>query len=114
EGYAGELRIIGRSTRKERVLAREVEVEDAHRAACQQWAAGGSRVVYHTHRNRRWWVMTIDPSCGREIVLAADRQVGFGAALGEWVPIHGCHWAPGVHRDLEVVNVLSGEIRTVL
>src|SRR5207253_11119051 len=46
-GYEGEIRIRERATGKETVLAREVAVEDAHRAACQQWASGGRVVVFH-------------------------------------------------------------------
>src|SRR4051812_35543695 len=39
-GHEGEIRIRERATGTETVLARGVNVEDAHRAACQQWVQG--------------------------------------------------------------------------
>src|SRR3954471_6000163 len=45
DGHDGELRVRERASGKETVIARGVSCEDAHRAACQQWASGGRRVV---------------------------------------------------------------------
>jgi hypothetical protein len=112
EGEKGDLRVLERSTGMETIVAVDVTTEDAHRAACQQWSDGGKTVVYHDCREGRWQVMAVEIETRKSRVLAYDRQLGFGSATGQWAPIYGCHWNPGEHRDLELVNVVSGEIRT--
>src|SRR5215216_4716653 len=114
EGEKGDLRILERATGKETILAQDITTEDAHRAACQQWSNGGKTVVYHDCRDGRWRVVAVDVATRQEKVLAEDRQLGFGSPAGIFVPIYGCHWNPGPHRDLELVNVVTGEIRTVV
>ncbi len=114
EGQDGEIRIMGRSSGKETVIAKNVTVEDAHRVACQQWSNGGRHVVYHDFRKGKWIVLAIDIASNREKVLAEDRQLGIVNASGKWIPVYGCHWNPGPHRDLELVNVETGEFRTPL
>lgn len=111
DGHSGEIRIRERATGRERVLARNVSTEDAHRAACQQWVSGGRRVVYHDVREGRWLVAVVDLDTGKERILARDRQLCWGQPHGDLVPLYGCHWNPGVHRDLELLNVATGEIR---
>jgi len=112
EGNSGDVRILERATGKERIIARNVTTEDAHRVACQQWVSGGKRVVFHDLRNGAWVVAAVDVATGKERVLVKDRLVSWGAAGGDIVPIYGKHWDPGPHRDLELVNVATGEIRT--
>ncbi len=114
EGYQGEVRILERATGKEIVLARNVTTEDAHRAACQQWVSRGERVVFHDLRSGEWVVATVEVASGKERVLARDRLVAWGSAIHDFVPIYGKHWAPGKHRDLELLNVVTGEIRKVV
>ena len=121
DGEHGEVRILERATGKERVLARNVTTEDAHRAACQQWLAGGRYVVFHdvrkdpTHPDgERWVVVAVDVRSGKERILVSDRQVAWGLPDMDEVPVYGKHWAPGPHRDLEMVNVHSGAVRKVV
>jgi len=114
EGEQGEIRILERATGRERILARNIHTEDAHRAACQQWIADGKKIAYHDFRNGRWTVLAVDVASGEEKVLAMDRQIGFGTPKGNWVPIYGWHWKQGEHRDLELVQVETGEIRKVV
>ena len=114
DGESGDVRILQRSTGKETVVAANVTAEDAHRAACQQWSNGGKTVVYHDCRDRRWYVIAVDLATGKTRILAEDRQAAFGSPTSPWVPIYGCHWNPGQHHDLELVNVVTGEIRTVV
>jgi hypothetical protein len=114
EGYRGTLVMLDRATGQETELARDVNVEDAHRAACQQWVSGGRRVAFHDVRSGHWLVASIDVVTGCEEVLARDRQLGFGQPAGDWLPLYGCHWNPGRHRDLELKNVASGELRTAV
>jgi hypothetical protein len=114
EGYCGTIVIRDRATGEETELARDVRVEDAHRAACQQWISGGRRVAFHDVRNGRWLVASVDIASRCEEVLAHDRQLGFGQPAGDWLPLYGCHWNPGEHRDLELKNVATGELRTVV
>jgi hypothetical protein len=111
EGHAGSICIRERATGRERVLARNVATEDAHRAACQQWVSGGRRVAFHDVRDGHWLVAVVDIDTGQERVLARDRQLCWGQPDGDEVPIYGCHWNPGEHRDLEILNVATGRIR---
>jgi hypothetical protein len=113
-GYEGEIRIVERTTGTTRTLASKVTVEDAHRAGCQQWISRGKRVVFHDFRDGQWCVVRVDVETLEERVLVKGRQVGFGAPGGDVVPIYGPHGDPGPHRDLDLLNVETGEIRTVL
>lgn len=112
EGERGDLRILERTTGKETIIAENIVCEDAHRAACQQWSGGGKYVVYHTLQDGRWSVRAVDISTKEERVLAMDRQLGFGSATGKHAPVYGCHWNPGKHRDLEMIDVATGEVTT--
>ena len=114
EGHRGEIRVLERVSGQERTLAREVNTEDAHRAACQQWSQQGRKVVFHDLREGHWVVVAVDLESGKENILARDRQLGFGSPHQDWVPLYGCHWNPGPHRDLELVHVGTGEIRKVV
>lgn len=113
-GEVGEVRMIERATGKETVLARDVHTEDAHRAACQQWLSGGKRVAFHEPVGKRWHVVVIDVETLARTVVAEDRQVGFGRPSGDLLPLYGCHWNPGAHRDLEVWDAATGQVRTVV
>jgi hypothetical protein len=114
EGYTGELRIQERATGAEQVLVRSLTVEDAHRAACQQWVCGGRFVVFHAYRNGEWVVAAVDVETGEERVLARGRQAGWGRPDSPVVPVYGPHWAPGPYRDLELLHVETGELCTAL
>jgi len=114
DGEAGDLRVLERSTEKELVIATDITAEDAHRAACQQWCNDGRTVVYHDCRDGRWAVVAVDLASLESRILVWDRQVAFGTPHSSWVPVYGCHWNPGEHRDLQLVHVETGEIRTVV
>src|SRR3954468_20059019 len=74
-GYEGEVRILERATGKVRTLAKDVAVEDAHRGACQQWSAGGKKVVFHNVlKDGTWIVACVDVKSGEQTILARDRQ----------------------------------------
>lgn len=111
-GEYGDLRLLVRETGEERILASGIQVEDAHRGACEQWI--GSYVVYHDVSSGIWKVIAVDINTGKSRVLAEDRQVGFGSPGYLWLPVYGKHWNPGEHRDLEFVNVETGAIRKPL
>lgn len=113
-GYEGEVRVFERATGKSRTIAAKVTVEDAHRAACQQWVSKGKRVVYHDFRDGEWQVVRVDLDSLEARVLVKGRQVGFGAPLGDVVPVYSPHGNPGSKRDLELLNVETGELRTLL
>lgn len=110
-GEEGDIRILERATGKETIVATGIVTEDAHRAACQQWSNGGKTVVYHNYKDKQWQVVAFDVASRETKVLAADRQKGFGSATGAWIPVYGCHWNPGPHRDLELIHVVTGEIK---
>lgn len=95
EGYTGEIRMQERATGKETVLARNLNCEDAHRVACQQWISGGRRVVFHDLRHGEVVVVVVDIDTLQERVLARGRMVSWGPASGDVVPIYGVHFQPG-------------------
>ncbi|MBM4043107.1 MAG: hypothetical protein FJ290_31845 [Planctomycetes bacterium] len=110
----GEVCIRNRATGEEKVLASGVNTEDAHRVACQQWVSGGRRVVYHGERDGNWFTAVVDVETGKERVLARDRLAGWSQPHADIVPLYGLHWGPGTHRDLELVNVETGEIQAAV
>lgn len=114
DGQTGDLRVLDRASGEERTLVRDLHTEDAHRAACQQWVSKGRRVVFHDERDGEWQVAVVDMETGAERVLAKNRLSSWGRPDADLVPLYGPHWKPGDHRDLELLNVDSGEIRTVL
>ena len=116
-GERGDVVVLDRESGVERVAAADIAAEDAHRAACQQWALGSRFVVYHEPVGTRWRVKAWERETGRTRILADGWQLGFGTPCANpsvpWVPVYGCHWNPGDHRDFAVVNVETGELRTV-
>ena len=114
DAHQGEVWIVERARGETKVLARNVTVEDAHRAACQQWVSGGRRVAFHDLRDGEWVVVVVEIETLQERVLARGRQLSWGQPTSDIVPMYGPHWAPGEHRDLELLNVETGEIRTVV
>lgn len=113
-GYSGEVCIVDRASGVETVLARDIHTEDAHRVACQQWCSGGRRVAFHDVIDGRWNVSVVDVESGERRTLIHDRQLAFGNPLSDEVPVYGCHWNPGEHRDLEMLNVVTGAVRKVV
>jgi len=118
DAHAGQILTIDRGTGDERVLVSGLSTEDSHRAACQQWVSGGHRVAFHDvrtqHGREQWTVSTVDVATGEQRVLARDRQLGWGQPGGDLVPVYGPHWDPAAHRDLDLIDVTTGECRTVL
>ncbi len=114
DAQVGSLWVQERETGEARVLAEELEVEDAHRQANQQWVAGGDYVVCMDYRGGEWRVLRLDPATLAQTVLCLGRQVFWGAARRDEVPLYGPYWNPGPHRDLELLDVRRGTVRTVL
>jgi Tol biopolymer transport system component len=112
DGQRGQVMLRNRFTGAERKLGLELNTEDAHRTACQQWVSGGRRVVFHGEREGQWFTAVADVATGQERVLARDRLAGWGQPNADVVPLYGLHWKPGAHRDLELANVATGEIKT--
>ncbi len=114
DGQTGDIRIIDRANGTETIIAKNVHSEDAHRAACQQWTSNGARVAFHDVRDGKWGVYVVDLDTMKERTIALDRQIGFGQPAGNLLPLYGCHWNPGQHRDLELADPATGDIRTAL
>lgn len=110
----GHLVVIERISGAVRELTGELIVEDAHRQAYQQWVCGGEQVVYQDLRAGQWIVAARELSSGQERVLCSGRQLGWAQPHACLVPLHGPHWAPGTHRDLQLLDVTTGEVRTAL
>lgn len=114
EGHAGEIRMQERATGRETVLVRNLDTEDGHRVACQQWVSGGRRVLFHDMRNGEVVAATVDIHSLKERVLAKGRMVSWGQPHSEWAPIYGVHFQPGPYKNVELLNVETGEIRTLV
>jgi hypothetical protein len=112
DGQHGDVRIRDRATGEERVLVKDLDVEDAHRVACQQWVSGGKRVVFHGQREGEWFVGCVDLDTGKERVLAHNQLAGWGQPNSDIIPLYSLHWNPGTHRDLDLINVVTGEKQT--
>jgi hypothetical protein len=112
DGQRGEVCIRDRRTGEEKTLATNINAEDAHRVACQQWVSGGKRVVFHGERDGEWFVGCVDLDTGKERVLARGQLAGWGQPNADIVPLYSPHWKPGEHRDLDLINVVTGEKQT--
>lgn len=114
DAHRGDVVVLDRQSRQERILASDIACEDAHRAACQEWVAKGHSVAFHGERNGVWSVCAVDLASGQERLLAEDRLKGFSHPDGDVVPVYGKHWSPGQYHDLQLVNVRTGAITTPL
>ena len=114
DGQSGDVVMRDRITGEETVIAAGLKVEDAHRVACQQWVSHGKRVVFHGQRAQEWFTACVDLDTMKERVLARGQLAGWGQPDADVIPLYGLHWNPGSHRDLELVNVVTGERKTVL
>ena len=112
DGHHGEVCIRDRKTGEEKVLATNINAEDAHRVACQQWVSGGKRVVFHGERDGEWFVGCVDLDVGKERILARGQLAGWGQPNADIVPLYSPHWRPGAHPDLDLINVATGEKTT--
>ena len=113
DGHQGEVCIRDRKTGEEKVVATNINAEDAHRVACQQWVSGGKRVVFHGQRDGDWFVGCVDLDTMKERVLARNQLSGWGQPNADVVPLYSPHWHPGDHPDLDIINVVTGEKKTV-
>lgn len=113
-GHTGVVCVRDRSTGAERVLTKELSVEDAHRAACQQWLSGGKRVSFHGERDGEWFTAVVDLDSGAERVLAKNKLSCWGQPDADILPLYGPHWQPDALRDLELCDVSTGQITTAL
>ena len=114
DGHHGEVVIRDRASGEEKVLATNINAEDAHRVACQQWVSGGKRVVFHGERDGEWFSGCVDLDTMKERVLARGQLAGWGQPNADVVPLYSPHWNPGEHRDLDLINVATGEKHTVV
>ncbi|MCX7008531.1 MAG: hypothetical protein NTY53_14985 [Kiritimatiellaeota bacterium] len=87
DGQRGDVCIRDRATGKETMLALDLNVEDAHRVACQQWVSQGRRVVFHGERSNHWFTAVVDVDTGKERILAQDRLAGWGQPQADIVPV---------------------------
>jgi hypothetical protein len=114
DGHRGEVCIRDRKTGEEKVLATNINAEDAHRVACQQWVSGGQRVVFHGERDGEWFVACVDLDAAKERILARGKLAGWGQPNADLVPLYSPHWNPGTHRDLDLINVVTAEKHTAV
>lgn len=96
------------------VVATDVETEDGHRVACQQWALKGNAVVYHRFNGDRCEVACNDLPDGRRRVVVPDRLVGWTNLRGDTLPIYAPHWKIDGRHDLEILDLNTGNVETVL
>jgi hypothetical protein len=114
DAQLGQLLRVERATGQSTVLDAALEVEDGHRQANQQWVCGGRYIVYMALHQDEWTIVRVDTRDLSKTILATGRQLGWGQPHLDVVPLYGLHWNPGQHRDLELLDVRTGEIRTAL
>ncbi len=114
DAHHGQVCMFDRKSGESQVVGRDIENEDGHRVAYQQWVCEGRRIVYQTLRDGQWQVVVVDRKTLESHVMAVGRQLGFADPNGHVVPLHGTHWSPGEHRDLELLDVETGRIDTVI
>ncbi|HEY1174377.1 MAG TPA: hypothetical protein VGH19_23630 [Verrucomicrobiae bacterium] len=113
-GQKGDICIRNRQSGEEKVLVRNVNTEDAHRAACQQWVAKGKKVAFHDERNGEWIVAVVDIETGVEKIIARNRLSSWSQPYADVVPVYGLHWDINGYQNLELVDVNTGEAKEVL
>jgi len=79
DGHHGEICLRDRKTGEEKVLATNINAEDAHRVACQQWVSGGRRVVFHGERDGEWFTGCVDLDTVKERILARGQLANWPA-----------------------------------
>ena len=112
DGHRGEVVIRDRKSGEEKVIGTNINAEDAHRVACQQWISNGKRVVYHGERDGEWYTWVVDLDTMKERVLAKGQLAGWGRPDADIVPLYSPHWKPGDHPDLDLINAVTGEKQT--
>ncbi|MCM8538251.1 MAG: hypothetical protein NE334_20070 [Lentisphaeraceae bacterium] len=114
DAHSGDICIVNRTTKEETVLATGVTTEDAHRAACQQWAGNGDYIVYHDFVSKVWQIVAIDIRTKTKTVLIKNRQLGFGNPSSFEVPLYGCHWNHNGNPHLETVNIKTTKVTRLI
>lgn len=114
DAHVGEVVIVDRVTGEPTTLATDVECEDGHRQANQQWTCGGRYVVFMALVDGEFQIERVDTKDLSRTTLARGRQLGWGQPGLEVVPLYGPHWKVTPHQDIELLNVRTGEIRTLV
>lgn len=114
DGHVGMIALVHREAGELTIVDESVEVEDPHRQANQQWVCNGEYVVYMALRGDEWVVVRADPRDRSTAEMCRGRQLGWGRPDLDEVPLYGPHWDPGGYRDVEMLNVRTGVVRTVL
>jgi hypothetical protein len=71
-------------------------------------------VVFHNDVNGEWQVISVDVKTRRKRILARNRMLSWGQPHSDIVPLYKPHWNPGPQPDLELLNVETGELKTVV
>lgn len=112
DGHRGEVCMRDRKSGEEKVLATNINAEDAHRVACQQWVSNGKRIVFHGERDGEWCTWCVDLDTMKERVLAHGQLAGWGQPNADVIPLYSPHWKPGDHPDLDLISVVTSEKQT--
>lgn len=114
DAHVGDIVIVDRVTHQATTLARDIECEDGHRQANQQWTSGGRYVVFMAWVDGDFQVERVDTRDLSRTVLARGRQLGWGQPGLDVVPLYGPHWKLTPYQDIELLDVRTGEIRTLV
>lgn len=110
----GDIVVQDRISGDDRAVARGVEVEDAHRVACQHWCDGGRCVAFQDYRDGKWLAMVADLASGTQRVLAENCQVGFAHPSSPWIPVIGFHGRPDGITGIRLVHARTGEVKNAI
>jgi len=107
----GDIVVYDRKTGEENAVAKGVQVEDAHRVACQHWCDDGRCVAFQDFQNGKWVALVADRETGTCRVLAENCQIGFAHPSSPWVPLIGFHGRPDGMTGIRLAHVQTGEIK---
>lgn len=114
DAHVGDICIVHRDTGRCVKVDQEVHVEDAHRQAMQQWCANGHYLVYMKHHHNRWQVVRVDVKTLEKTVVFEGAQLFCGVPTKNDVPLYAMPWQPGEYRDLMLLDVCTGKVRTAV
>ncbi|MFG0247451.1 MAG: hypothetical protein ACF8OB_01085 [Phycisphaeraceae bacterium JB051] len=114
DAHVGNLWLINRHNQQTILIQEQVHVEDAHRQAMQQWVSDGKYLVYMSEQNGRWQIKRFEMQTRKLTVIHDGAQLFVGSPEMDVVPLYGMPWQPDGHRDLVLLDVQTGETKTVL
>lgn len=114
DAHLGDVVILERHTGQLITLATQVTTEDAHRQAYQQWIAGGRYVIFQNLVQDHWQIERVDIVSLKREVIHRDRLLGWSQPLSDFAMLYPPHWQTNTNRDIECLDVHTGQVRKAI